>query len=454
MIRMKRTRPAVAGKKKMKNHLVEFFLTNDKGAKGSSLQINYTRNCYCDVMGIRSVGNYEKVLNESGNPLNANISNLLEVSCWNVRVGVGYKKVYYLQTKSGSILCYREDLGQFYAVLTNKGASQVFPVTGKMEDWIAVCSRTGLFLVSTDGIEYKRVTNHDTMGAGAFFKHRLFIGGKGGLVKYSAPEDYFNFTPSDDAGGEIVISNCSGELIAMKTHQDALYLFFQSGIVRLEIGGDPSKFYAEKLDYTGGEIFPRTICACQSGVYFLGSNGFYRLNGKKIEYLDALINIVPKYTGEEGCAVFKNWPVIRFRAGGVNQNVVITENGKSLFFLEGLSRLGGNEGELLFIDGKSEVSRMADCGTNAYEGVCALYKTNFGCAGKKRLDCLRFYGEGSFRLDMWWANCYFSRVFQFDNGIAEWKANALELSEDFQIELYLSINSRIWKVEAEFKTWE
>ena len=453
MIRMKRTKPATSGEKGMRTHSVTLHFTNDKKATGAFLKGKVVTNCDDSEGVVRTIPGWELVLDSDGNKLNGNVNNLLEVNSVKMKIGNEYKEVYYLLTKSGSVLCYREDLKAFYVLLANKADARVFPVNGKNGSWLAICTKMGFFLAEPDGSSYKTVFEKNTMAVGAFFKHRVFLGGRGGLVRYSAPEDFENFTLSDDEGGEIAFPNCGGELIAMKPFQDALYLFFERGIVRLKAGGEPSGFYAERLDYTGGDIFPRMICVCQHAVYFLARSGLYRLKGKTTERLDLETQLPTEIAGDEGCAVWKDMPMFRFKVKSLFQVLMITENGKSSVLMQDFKVLGGENNTVLFLNNKSEVCRLAENGTDGIEGKFYTEFIDFGRVDMKRIERLRFYGEGEIYCSIWWEQGFLTKRLSFDSGYAEWKIDRAERGKEFRLQLTLYYKSQIRQVVVDYKTW-
>ena len=453
MIRMKRSKPISAGTR-VRSHRVTMRFTDDKSASGLVLKPLSALACDYSEGVLQTLPEWEYMLDEKGNRYNCNIPNILEVGSLKVDKGSqSFKNAYYLITVAGSYLYYMDDEGGFYSVATNRVRVSTFFVKVKDEPRLAICTRKGFLLAKLDG-SYKTVIEEGTLSAGALFKHRIFVAMRGGVVKYSAPEDFTNFNETADGGGSIAFPHCGGEIIAMKTYEDALYIFFKSGIMRLTVGGDPSGFYAERLDYTGGDIFVRTICVCQHAIYFLARSGLYRLKGKKTERLDIEADFPSEENLLEGCSVWKDRPMIRYqKSDGEFQTIVVGKDGKSAFFMHGLETLGrGEDGRVLFTDDLKYLCQLTEKGDHWFEGRFHAESTDFGWIGKKRLERMLFYGEGSFGLVITWNGRRMVKELEFVNGVAELTLNHAEYGEQFQMSFSLGRATKITKVHVEYKT--
>jgi hypothetical protein len=428
--------------------------TADRDAVGLVLKPTEAFECDSSTGILQTLPEWKYVLNDNGEKIGCNISNLLEVRSLKAdNDGKKFQDVYCLMTLNGSFLYYKTAVSNFYAVITNCG--QVDPILSKTRDGtrFILCSGKGVSL-GTLGGTVQTFTMDGVLGIGALFKHRLFLGMKGGKVKYSAPEDFTNFTNSSDDGGQITFPNYGGEIIAMKPYDDALYIFFRSGIMRLDGRGEPSSFYAERLDYTGGDIFERTICVCQHAVYFLARNGLYRLKGKKTERLDLSVQFPSEATGKEGCAVWKDSPIFRYQtADGSFKTIVVAKDGKSACFMRDLNLLGkGEDGKVLFVDAAKYLCELTEQGEYYGEGRFFAQETDFGSPQKKRLERLRFYGEGSFNLVVFWENGSLQKRVEFKNGYATVEIPRAEYGVWFQFGFELGRATKITSVKAEYKT--
>ena len=454
MIRVKRSKPVTVGTRTSAKCVTMRF-TGDRDATGLVMKPLEVENCDCSEGFLQTLPEWEYMLNDDGERYNCNIANTLEMGSFKVdEGGKSFKNGYYIITAAGSFIYYLENEGYYYAVATNRVKVAPFFVKTYAGPRIALCTRKGFLLADTKG-KYETIIEDETLSAGALYRHRIFLGMVGGVVKYSAPEEFTNFNESVDEGGEIAFPHCGGEIIAMKTYEDALYIFFRSGIMRLKAGGEPSGFYSEELDYTGGDIFPRTICVCQHSIYFLARSGLYRLKGKKTERLDIKADFPTEETGLEGNAVWKDRPMIRYqKADGAFETIIVGKDGKSAFFMSGLDSLGrGEDGRVLFIDKLKYLCQLTDKGTYFFDGRFCAAETDFGCPGKKRLERLRFSGEGNFSLSILYNGMSMGKSLEFENGVAEWKFNRAEAGEKYQMTFELGRGCKITSMQAEFKVF-
>ena len=455
MIRMKRSKPTAA-RSRGRKRCVTMRFTDDVRATGLFLKPAEAVQCNCSEGVLQTLPEWKYVLNGNGEKIGCNISNLLEVRSLKAdNSGKAFQDVYYTTTLNGSFLYYKTDVSNFYAVITNCGRVDPMFLKTTSGARLVLCSEKGVSLVTLSG-SAQTFTMDGALGIGAFFKHRLFLGMKGGLVKYSAPEEFTNFTDTSDDGGQIAFPHCGGEIVAMKAYDDALYIFFRSGIMRLDARGEPSSFYAERLDYTGGDIFERTICVCQHAVYFLARGGLYRLKGKKTERLDLPVRFPSERTGMEGSAVWKDKPMIRYQnADGVFKTIVVANDGKSVYFMRDLNLLGkGEDGKVLFVDNGKYLCELTDKGEYCFEGSLFTKETDFGSPQKKRLERLHFYGEGDFNLSLFWENGSLYRHVEFLNGCATVEVPRAEYGVWYRFIFALGRATKITEVKAEYKAMD
>lgn len=454
MIRMKRSKPVTGKGLRWRRVMMRF--TNDNNAVGMLLKPVEAVDCDCSSGALQTVPEWECVKNDVGDVIACYVEKPLQVGGVKAERGDGwYGYIYHLINEQGGYFYYNQEEESFNTAVVEKGKVECFFVLVGGLPRMAMCTQKGFLLVGMRG-NSELIISEDTLPVGALFRHRIFVGMKGGVLKYSAPEDFTNFNLSADEGGEIAFPHCGGEIIAIKPYEDNLLVFFKNGIVRLKVGGEPSLFRAEQLEYAGGDILPRTICVCQHAVYFLAKSGFYRLRKKTVERLDLDVEVPVAETEREGCAVWKDMPMIRYqKPDGEFVTVVIAKDGKRAFFMSGLNCLGrGEDGAVLFMDDENRFCRLADKGETWLDGRFVSETTDFGWVGKKRLERLRFYGEGNFTLTLIWEGKTMTKHLQFTNGIAEWELYRPEFGERYQMCFELGRQTKIASVQVEYKTFK
>lgn len=431
-----------------------FRFTFDPTAQGAVLRKIYSYECDCEGGVLQNSPEWAPVYNQSGNQYKCNVSNLLEIGSWKVDDNYTdtYQNCYYAISTTGAFYIYREDKQAFLTVLTNGTKVHFQPLMTSDGCRYALFTEGRLLIGKTDGA-YTTVIATNVVPAGTYFRHRLFVGKKNGVLAYSAPEDFTNFTESVQEGGSIRFPDAGGEIIAVKVYDDALYVFFTSGIMRLEVGGDPCDFRAEKIDYRGGDIFYRTICVYDHGIHFLARNGLYRLKGKKVERLDTTLNFCEEESGAENCAVWKGRTLIRYRnANKIYQTLSISEDGTVEPFTMMRGFANGQDGRVLLVDSLKKVYQLtgANQGTIWYEGTFETEHSNLGYVGRKTLRKVRLYGEGELDLMISNGHTYQRKKMNFMNGVVEW---SMGFSGDtFAFTFTLQRSTKVREVYVEFET--
>lgn len=411
-------------------------------------------NCEFTDEGVQCVPEWAPVYNQNGVQYKCNITNPLEVGSWKVshEDTDGYQDWYYVASVAGGFFTYKEDKGMFYTVATGLNRMTVQPLMGEGYTYYAVFGKEQFLLVEPSG-HYITVFDEDVVSAGAYFRHRVFVGMKGGVLRYSAPEDFTEFSESVEESGSIRLANNGGEIIAIKVYNDALYVFFQSGITRLEIGGDPSEFYAEKIDYFGGDIFTRTICVCDHAIYFMAQGGIYRLKSKTPERVDVGVLLPNRTSGMEGCAIWKGMPLFRYKQlDGIFKTLALRADGGAYYMpdLAGLSQ--AENGKVLFVDGQKKLYHLVEPGNGLIwpSGYFNTVMTNLGYNGRKTLRNIRLYGEGEVEVGLISERRSFSKWLYFQNGTLEWKV--CEPGEEFGFYFTLGRQSKLKEMVVEFET--
>lgn len=438
---------------KTRTRYARLRFSDDPNAGENVLKGAIVENCECNEDGIQPLPEWAPVMNKNSAQYKCNISSALEIGSRKVEDEYtdGYQDVYYVLSRTGIFYMYVEEMNAFQSVITGRRKIAVCPLMKDGTAQFALFTANGFVLVNPD-TTYQVIIEKDTVAAGAYFRHRVFVGMKNGVLKYSAPEDFTNFTESVEGGGSIRLPDGGGEIIAVKVFDDALYVFFQSGIIRLKVGGDPCEFYAEKIPYSGGNIFARTVCVCDHAIYFLTVNGVYRLQGKKVEGLELGITFPLKEQGVEGCAVWKGMPVIRYYDTDKKyKTFIIRPDGTALFIPDMIGLNLGENGKVLFADAQRNIYQLVDVGRGTVwpTGKVETLKSNFGYFGRKYLKRLCFYGEGTFTVTLKNGGQSFTKTFTLENGCAEW---ILQLpGEYYTFAFSMEHAAKIREVYAEFE---
>ena len=235
------------------------------------------------------------------------------------------------------------------------------------------------------------------------FKDRLFCAVDPFTVAYSAALAPTDFSETIDDGGKIKFTSDKGEIVALLSFCDGVYIFYERGISRLEVAGRARDMKVERLEYDGGRIFGNTVAVCSGSsekAFFLAESGLYAFDGNSARPVCENLQIKPTRTEQTGkCAAAEHTYSVQYvdRTGKMRRIVVDAERetGYDSFTVEGLSTVRGAltcryEGEPHIIRAGSAAGELPS--GEAYSFTA--YGLEFGWTGEKRLQRLEFFGDG------------------------------------------------------------
>ncbi len=290
-------------------------------------------------------------------------------------------------------------------------------------------------------------------GAGCYFKHRLFVAKKPASLAYSAVDDLTDFTDSLSEGGEIGFPEAGGKIVAIQPFKDCLYVFFEYGIMRLDVNDLPESFSAEKIEYRRGKIFGRTVCAKENAILFMAEDGLYRLDGRNVkEVCRGAVKLPYGETKAEGAAVWDNRALIRYAVSdGVYETLCVNGDEGDCFYLDDTQALSQEEGGVaIFRGGLYTIFRLSEKGEVFNdEAILHTCETDFGTAKRKLLTKLTFTGSGSFYLTICNGSRKSRKWICFENGYAELRLN--ERGERFAFTVETDVLTEIEGMSVEMR---
>lgn len=304
------------------------------------------------------------------------------------------------------------------------------------------------FLLEDDSFEMALVD--DMNHVGCFFANRMFVGVKPSSVACSEPEDVQDFTPSIHDGGLVRFPNVGGMLVAMQVYDERLYLFFEYGILRMDVKGSVKDFSAEQLSYTGGKIYGKSVCTGQRGIYFLASDGVYHFDGKGAKRVLDGFAICPKQeTFLESGAAFAGRVFLRYMTGTDYQTLVFYEGEESGYYTNFFPMFNKDEGgKCLFTKSDHKIYEFSERGTEGGSGLFSSEETDLGTGTRKTLTNLYFTGQGSFTLTVKSGGRKFVRGVSLANGRAEVRLS--ESGERFSFEFTLPYGAEVRSMSAAY----
>ena len=366
--------------------------------------------------------------------------------------GYGYTENILVIDDGGSTYYYESSTKNFKLCTLSGENSHICSAIGQDKKIVnAIGAKSKLVLLD----EGYSLTSNLLKGTGAvcFYRHRLFCGVQPNLLYYSAPNDWSNFEESIDDGGWINFGQDFGGIVALCTLKDSLYVFFEGAIFRLEEMGSARYFAPERIAYSGGRIYGRTVGVCGNTIFFLTKDGVYRFADNKVEFVETGIKINEEYaTKKFSCASHNGKMCIRyFDETNTGRTIVIYEDGKSWYFTGEMRGLGQADGRAMALNNKM-IAFLDDDGplpidNEFYFNDC---ETDFGTEKRKRVTKIRFEGKGVFDFTLRNGFRTVTKRLTFEDGKA-----TLDLQERgtrFTLDFTLQQGARIDSMTVEYYT--
>ncbi|MBQ8292100.1 MAG: hypothetical protein IJX88_06335 [Clostridia bacterium] len=290
-------------------------------------------------------------------------------------------------------------------------------------------------------------------GAGCVCKNRVFLVVQPFTLIYSAPLAPRDFTVTADDGGRICFPSDKGKMVAVCPFGEGLALFYEYGIAKLKIEGSARNFAWTYTPYGGGKIFGDSVGVCGVGgekVFFLAEDGLYVLDKSGARKVCRELPIFPKTNGqvcnhaESNGKYYLTYKDDDGNACGVAVDAE-RESGYRTFAPTGLSLC---EGKAFCMTADKALCTIG--GGALPNGVFAdftLIPTDFGLQGRKTVQKLCVYGEGTATLKVSDGIRVKTFTIDFANGAAE--ATVRLCGERFFLSGTLQGNARIKGIRAE-----
>lgn len=232
----------------------------------------------------------------------------------------------------------------------------------------------------------------------AFYHGRIFFT-DGFTVRYGAPFVFDDYEEDADGAGAIELGSEGGELVALVSVGEKLFVVRQHGLAEISAVGAAREFAVKRIAYGGGEIKKGGVCAVRERLIFLASDGVYRyLQGEftklvsgKLEDLDEEKAIAASAAGD------------KYRLAYTDKNakkkalVVDGEDGSCYlsFVLYGLQNGSFTAGirSCRFFKAADKVELPSD-----EECYARVFKVDFGESGEKVVRKISCIGRGKVAL--------------------------------------------------------
>lgn len=221
---------------------------------------------------------------------------------------------------------------------------------------------------------------------------------QGDRLRFSAPLSFEDFTSGKNAGGEIDVPDAFGNIVALVSLENRIFIFREYGIQKLDTGGEQTDFCIEDSVDLGERILKDTIVCGENCIYFCSESSVYKYQGGSVRRL---------YEN-----FFKGKPPNAIRAAYARGcHLILSARGEDrvvyMFGNDGIETLCGAYGDVCRarIGGEEVLAAI-------FEGQVCLLKEGVPCrarwqsewcdlgagAGEKILERAVLYGRGCFLL--------------------------------------------------------
>ncbi len=297
------------------------------------------------------------------------------------------------------------------------GAGETYTVFACTDDLFTYDRTEGL--VPAVGLE------HET-NIVCVFKNRVFCVLEPFTVAYSSALVPWDFNESIDDGGRISFPSEGGKIVALVPFDEAVYVFYEYGVSRIDMAGRARDFSLKRIGYSGGRIFGDTVGVCSVGgekIFFLAEDGLYRFDGKSAKRICENLAIEPLRATQvcaHGVSDGKYFVQYLDKSGTERAVAVDAEQEEGYYFFttEGLSSDRGKtfcryEGLPHVLHARGELAIDE-------EYLFEAMGLQFGVAGKKALKELTFEGEGTMRVAVDNGRRWREVSLRFVDGRASW----------------------------------
>ncbi len=166
---------------------------------------------------------------------------------------------------------------------------------------------------------------------GEVHSRRLFVAsGKDDVLHFCAPANATDWTTDGFGAGNITLANGKGNIVALSSYKNYLYIFCQRGVTKAEIHGNASEFELTECNVNCGTIHGNTVKACGEKIVFVADNGLYSFDGTKaVQLLSGISNLFDKQSFSSCVAQYHNGKyILAFRANFGDNNKVLCEFGQ------------------------------------------------------------------------------------------------------------------------------
>jgi len=197
----------------------------------------------------------------------------------------GYKDKLLLYCLDKCVYCYEINSGELTKIenLVFENSPKGLSYRLQDKDIFIFSSQEGTFVF--DGITATKVESVPIVEDICIHNERLFAVQTGEKTRLYFSDDFnpFNFNQSNLEGGFIDLVDERGGINKLVSNLGYLYLFRTHGISRLSSYYAQENFSVSHVFSCVGNIYPKSVTPCESGILFLAGDGIYMISGYSVK---------------------------------------------------------------------------------------------------------------------------------------------------------------------------
>lgn len=217
----------------------------------------------------------------------------------------------------------------------------------------------------------------------AFHYERLFVW-DGEKLRFSATLDPFHWTQGLQDAGYAYLPSAFGEVCAMLSFGERLYLFRDAGVTVFRAFGDNRNFKAIEKKFPCSGVVGSTVCCAGDNVCFLADDGVYRFDGEEA------VKVFDVHMRDAEGSFCGGKYVLSGSVRGERVLLVFSDERACLFKLDAHALAGDT-----FYTGERWLSFADGIGSQPLERSWESGMTDFGLGfGRKMLKKVDLFGRG------------------------------------------------------------
>ncbi len=191
-----------------------------------------------------------------------------------------------LYVADGTVYVYESAQKSLYDVTAKTRITGIDSEPVALLPHVTVKGAKGLYCVEKDTVRY--ITGGAVISSGraggdcAAMHHGRLFTADGLTLRFSAPYSADGVTQTDrDPGkaGYIDFDGGKGNIIALVSFRERLYVFFERGIMKVRAEGEALNFAAAEMPFCGGTVIGGSVANCGDRICYMTKSGLYSFNG-------------------------------------------------------------------------------------------------------------------------------------------------------------------------------